>query len=89
MKALVGDKMSPNMKPGDLSVAWCCWWCVILMVVVVFHLLLTICSSGRNRQRAIRRILADANTRDVGVDSLAAERRNYSSEPAKARTDAS
>lgn len=63
------EQMSPNMKRG-LSVAGIAGG--LILMVMVFSPNPDDGSSSRNRQETIRHILTDTNTRDVGVDSLAA-----------------
>jgi len=63
------EQMSPNMKRG-LSVAGIAGG--LILMVMVFSPNPDDDSSSRNRQETIRHILTDTNTRDVGVDSLAA-----------------
>jgi len=63
------EQMSPNMKRG-LSVAGIAG--SLILMVMVFSPNPDDSSSSRNRQETIRHILTDTNTRDVGLDSLAA-----------------
>lgn len=63
------EQMSPNMKRG-LSVAGIAG--SLILMVMVFSPNPDDGSSSRNRQETIRHILTDTNTRDVGLDSLAA-----------------
>lgn len=63
------EQMSPNIKRG-LSVAGIAGG--LILMVMVFSPNPDDGSSSLNRQETIRHILTDTNTRDVGVDSLAA-----------------
>ncbi|MEF1261013.1 conjugal transfer protein TraB, partial [Vibrio harveyi] len=63
------EQMSPNMKRG-LSVAGIAGG--LILMVMVFSPNPDDGANSRNRQETIRHILTDTNTRDVGVDSLAA-----------------
>lgn len=63
------EQLSPNMKRG-LSVAGIAGG--LILMVMVFSPNPDDGANSRNRQETIRHILTDTNTRDVGVDSLAA-----------------
>lgn len=63
------EQLSPNMKRG-LAVGGIAGGLIVM--VMLFSPSPDDGSASRNRQETIRHILTDTNTRDVGVDSLAA-----------------